>query len=357
MKHFKYPILCFVFLLLSCETEDRGSYEDPFSPASGRDRRIDRRGNFDNDNSRTAEIRRLKGSKKVISSELESRFDGGYYDEEYSGPECKESQSCTDICDSRKIPRNSRNRCYRAPRGLVEKLTDGFLSLLNISKVESVDISPGLIAGMLDINEDLISDLVEDRMSKGDLKSFLAWMAVNEDIAQVFLEKDRRSEVIKKAFRELGRLLEDSTKSTETGLNAGLIQNEDSFFYLSASEGNEYAFQIAYEVLESVCSSRDCKLGLLCARENKTRIRSRIFGYDAGILNCRTAAEQGRRSRRKATCYIHGATAWSYLDELIDDDEIRDSDFKGEQNQITVDTCNDYCGRSSEYNKKCQRVL
>ena len=355
MKCLKYLPFCFVFFLLSCETGNRGRYEDPFSQSPNGDRRVDNRGSFENSNSRTAEIRRLKGSKRVISSELESRFDGGYYDEEYGGPECQTSQSCMDICDSRKIPSRSRNRCYRAPRALVEKLTEGFYSLLNISQVESVSISPGLIAGMLDINEDLISDLVEDRMNEGDLKRFLAWVAVNEDIAQVFLEKDRQSEVIKKAFRELGRLQEDSKKPRETGLNTGLIQNEDSFFYLSASESNEYAFQIAYEVLESICSSKNCKLDLLCAREKQTQIRSRIFGYDAGILNCRTAAEQGRRSRREATCYIHGATTWSYLDELIDDDEIRDSDFRGEQNQITVETCNDYCG--SENSTRCQKVL
>jgi len=355
MQYFKYLFFCLAFLFLSCETEDREPYEDPFSPSSNRDRRIDRRGSFDKSNSRSTEIRRLKDSKRVISSELDSRFDGGYYGEEYGGPECQTSQSCMDICESQKIPRNSRNKCYRAPRALVEKLTEGFLSLLNISKVESVGISPGLIAGMLEINEDLISDLVEDRMSEGDLKSFLAWMAVNEDIAQVFLEKDRRLEVVKKAFKELGRLQEDSQKSTETGLNTGLIQDEDSFFYLSASEGNEDAFQMAYKLLESICSSRDCKLNLLCARENQTQIRSRIFGYNVGILNCRTAAEQGRRSRRESTCYIHGVTAWSYLDDLIDENEIRDNDFRGEQNQITVETCNSYCGDSDS--KRCQRVL
>ena len=356
IKNFGKLFFCFVFLFLSCGMPTgEGDYEDPYSPTSNRnrDRKTDRRGNLDDDNRRDSEIRRLKDRDTIIQADLDHRYDGGYYYEGYGGAECGDSDSCIAICEY-KIPRRNQSRCERSPRALVEALEDGFLALLNISEVDSVDINPGLIAGMLDINVDLIVDLVEDQMSEGDLKSFLAWVAVNDDIAEVFLREDRRTEIMEKAFDELGELQTDARREKETGLNVGLIQNEDTFFHLAALEGNEAAFEIAYDVLESVCNSKSCKMDLLCARENQTRNRSRIFGYESSILDCRTSASQGRRSRQETTCYIHGATSWSFLNELIEEDEIRDNDFEGEENQITVESCNEYCGeRDSD---KCKKL-
>ncbi len=362
MKYFKLLFFGLALSLLYCGggvgSGGRAGYEDPYAKASGasskRDRREDRRGNLENSNSRSAEIRRLRGPERVISSELKPRFDGGFYYEGFGGPDCRESEACEAICDTA-VPRGNRGKCYKSPKALVEKLEDGFFDLLNIGEVESVKISPGLIAGMLDINVDLVADLVEDRMSEGDLKSFLAWVALNEGVAEVFLEEDRRSEVMKKAFRELGKLQDGAKQKEETGLNMGLIQNEDSFFYLAAVDDNEAAFQIGYKILRSACRTKDCKLNLLCAREKQERSRSRIFGYRSNALNCRTSADPGRRSRREATCYIHGSATWSYLDELIEDDEIRDNDFEGDGKRIDVKVCNNYCG-SETSSKKCQKV-
>ena len=352
MKFFKYLSVCCMLFLLHCG-EENDRRRSPYDSYRG-DRRADKRGYFPDENSRSAEIRRLR-SPKVVSSEVERRFDGGFYYEGFGGPDCEESEACKAICEDRILSRTrNRYRCYKSPRSLVESLEDGFFKLLNISVGKSVDISPGLIAGMLDIDVDIIADLVEKRMSKGDLRSFLAWVAINEGIAEVFLEEDRRSEVMENAFKELGKLQTDARREMETGLNTGLIQDEDTFFHLAALEGNEAAFQIAYEILESVCSSRSCKLEVLCARDFQTRRRSRFFGNESRFLKCRTSASQGRRMRSEATCYIHGAAAWSYLDELIEDREIRDNDFEGEENQITVETCNAYCG--DEESGKCEKL-
>lgn len=351
-KFFKSLFLCLVFLLLSCEKQVDDSYSN--KKLSSKDRKEDSRGNLEEESRRDHELRRLKSKNIVISAELDHRFDGGYDYESYGGAECEDSDACMNICDEL-IPSRDRSRCYRSPRAFVEKLEDGFFTLLNISSVDSVDIRPGLIAGMLDINTDIISDLVEEEMSEGDLKSFLAWVAVNEDIAEVFLEEDRRSEIMKEAFKALGELQSSSVKKEEeTGLNVGLIQDEDSFFYLAAVEGNSAAFQIAYKVLKSACRSRDCKMELLCARKLQTRSQSRIFGYQSKILNCRTSASQGRRMRSEAICYIHGAVSWSYLNELIEDRDIKDNDFQGEEKEITVERCNNYCGSSNS--GKCERL-
>ena len=238
--------------------------------------------------------------------------------------------------------------------------------------MDPVDIAPGLIAGMLDIRVELVSDLVKNKMSEGDLKSFLGWVAVRRDIAEVFLQEDRRSEVMKSAFRTLGELQLKAAGGEKAGLNTGLIQNEDSFFYLSAELDNVAAFQIAYKVLKSLCNSRDCKMDLLCARniENSNR-RSRVFrpplrsgipgGFESrnpigrGLTTiCRTSSEQGRRVRNSALCYIHGAAVWSYLSEMIEENEVREYDFLGEGNEITVERCNDYCG--DEDSNRCQKL-
>ncbi len=321
-------------------------------------RKGDSRGDFNDEESRSRELNRLRGSgKQVIEAELESRFDGGYHYEGYGGEECRRSDACMAICDGGLIPNNTQKRCYRSPKNLVEDLEEGFFNLLNISEVDSVNISPGLLAGMLDMNLNMVADLVEDRMSEGDLKSFLAWVAVNESIAYVFLEEDKRSKIMEKAFKELGEHQEEANKKRETGLNLGLIHKEDSFFYLSAVKDNAYGFQIAYEVLESACSSKNCKIDLLCARETLTGRRYRNLGYGATEFTCRTSAERRRRSRptRDSICYIHGAAVWSYLTELIDERKIRDKDFKGENNAITVQTCNNYCG--SRDSDKCKRIF
>ena len=348
MKFFCYVFFFSFFLLLSCTGGEEGDR------SSNRDRRRDSRGDLDQEDRRSAEIQRLKRADRIIDSVLDDRYDGGFYYEGYDGEECREDEDCMDICDSRKIPRSSRRKCYSSPKALIENLEDGFRTLVSIAEVEELNLEPALLAGMLDLNVNLVVDLVEDKMSEGDLKSFLAWVAINEDIAEVFLAEDRRTKVMEEAFKSLGDLQTDAKKEEETGLNTGLISNDDSFFYLAAQENNEAAFEIAYDVLNSICSSRECKMNLLCARELKTRRRSRIFGYDSGILDCTTSASQGRRGRREGVCYIHGAVSWSFLNDLIEEKEIRDRDFEGEENEVTVDACNEHCGDRDD--TKCERI-
>lgn len=359
MRDFKKIFICFAFVLLSCQQMGQiggNEPEDPYSEDSGEGRSDrDERGGFESESSRDSEIRRLK-SDRVIEAELKSRYDGGYYYEGYGGEKCLESAACEALCDSQpEISGENRKRCYKSPRALVEKLEEGFFTLLNISDADSVDISPGLIAGMLDINVRLVSKLVRDRMSEGDLKSFLAWVAVNKGIAAVFLEEDRRSDVMKEAFEQLGEFQPDAKKEELTGLNMGLIQDEDTFFHLSALEDNFAAFEIAHKVLKSVCRTKDCKMGVFCARLLEARERSRIFGHRSRDLKCRTSAKQARRSRRDGICYVHGAASWSYLNELINEGDIKDNDFKGAAKEITVDKCNSFCGDKDS--GKCARVL
>lgn len=348
-KFFYYIFCCSLFFFLSCI----GNQEGDRTPER-RERQRDSRGDLNDRDNRDSEIQRLKGGDRRIDSKLDRRYDGGFYYEDYDGKKCSEDEDCMDICDSRRIPRASRRKCYSSPKALIENIEDGFRTLVSIETVEDLNMEPALLAGILDLSVEIVVELVEEKMSVGDLKSFLAWVAVREDIAEVFLEEDRRSKVMEEAFKALGDLQPDARKEEETGLNMGLVSDDDSFFYLAAQEGNEAAFQIAYDVLDSACSSRDCKMDILCARELKTRRRSRVFGRDSSILDCKTAASQGRRSRREETCYVHGAASWSYLNDLIESKDIRDRDFEGREKEVTVEACNKHCGGKNE--KKCERV-
>lgn len=350
MRYCKYGFYCLIFLL-SC-TRDyndlnrwRGGYYDP-----GRD---DRR--FYGRDGRYGEIERLRVPNHFIRSELENRYRGGVDFEIYDGELCEENDFCKDTCDTI-LHRTYKTKCYKSPRAVVERLEESMFILLDISRVDYVEISPGMIAGMLDIGLDFVMDLVENRMSEGDLKSFLAWVAINRSIAEIFLAKDRRSRVIDRAFRALGRMQQVGvTNEVVTGLNVGLIRDDDSFLYLSASEYNRAAFKIGYQILRSD-DTRDYKLKQLCAREAEFRNRrSRIGGASLYPIQCRTAFQQTRRTSRSTVCYIHGTTVWSYLDELIDEGEIRDSDFELDGQEVTVEVCNRYCG--GENSRRCPRIL
>ena len=336
--------------LLSCQLGD-------LNQDSARDRRLsfledeeEDRGFLD----RSEELRRLRSDRsKVVSATLKDRYEGVPYGD-YEGEDCKEDESCRLVCDDL-ISYSRRNRCYNSPKGLVEDLEEALFALIRISDVDSVPISANLLAGIFDIDESLMTYMVKEQMSEGDLKSFLAWVAINEDISRVFLNEDRSSDVLEEAFEKLAEAQEDVSRSKrlETGLNTGLIQEEDSFFYLASAEDNSAGFEIAYDLLQSACGSKDCKMTVLCARETFSSSRSRVFAYQSA-QTCRTLSRQDRRSSRGGTCYVHGSVTWGFLEELIEERDIKDRDFT--DNPITVEQCNDFCGneRTSE---KCKRIL
>ena len=351
MKFFKYIFIC-VFLF-SCQPQDS-------EQNSARERRLGRgieeeKERDDRFLDRSSELRRLRSDRsKVVSATLEDRYEGIAYGD-YDGRDCEEDESCQLICDDL-VSYKRRNKCYKSPQGLVEDLEEALFTLIRISDIESVPISASLLAGIFDIDESLMLYMVKEQMSEGDLRSFLAWIAINEDISQVFLNEDRSSDVLEEAFEKLAESQEEVSrgKKMESALNIGLIQDEDSFFYLASAEDNSAGFEIAYDLLKSACGpSKDCKMTVLCARETHSSSRSRIFGYE-NTQTCRTSARQDRRAGRGGACYIHGSVTWSFLEELIEERDVKDSDFKDEP--ITVEQCNDFCG-SERTSKKCKRVL
>ena len=340
------PGLVFIGLfLLACDSTSssrRGGKRN--SPE-----REDTRGDLENETARSRERDRLTGSSsEVIDSFLEGRQQGSSSYGNYGGSECKLSEECMRICDDLK---GAKARCARQPEDLVRDIKDGLFELITISEVDSVEMSPALFYGILEIDMDLVEDLIEDHMNEGDLKSFLAWIALNEDIAGVLEREDRRLSILEKAFEELGRLQSGGSRDTETGLNTGLIGSDDTFLYLASDVNNESAFVMGHELVDQECSGSNCKLEMYCARRLQARQRRR--GGERSSFSCRTPEKQRRSSSREQMCYVHGSDVWSYLYELITEKKIRDSNL--DDFVINVEKCNETCGNKNS--EKCKDVL
>ena len=344
MKFYKLFFVCvFLFSCTPRDIQDEGR-ED--RRARGTNRGSDR-------DYRSAELRRLKGSSNpVIRSFLESRYSNPSYN--YEGDSCEEISSCLDICE-RSFSSRFRRKCERAPAEFIENLEEDLFKLISISDLDEVDISPAFISAVLDFDEDLLSDLVKQNMSEGDLKTFLAWIAVNERVSEAFADDRSSRDILKEAFEKLGDLNE-GRKELETGFNIGLISEDDTFLSLASDEGNEEGFSLGYDILDDSCSNKDCKLYVLCSREKQSSSRSRVFGTNRrNSSTCKTSTRTDRRIRSGETCYIQGSNVWSFLEELIYDGDIKDSDF--DEDIVTVEECNRFCGAVSNTNSKCSRIL
>ena len=306
-----------------------------------------------NQNYNNNERRRLRNNDRIIFSTVPDRYgnsrsDYGDYDPD---DRCEDYESCREICD--KTTRNERI-CYRHPRELVEDIQIGLFDIINISDAERVNASPALLKGIINIDKDLLLKVIKEEMSEGDIKSFLTWIAINKSIAAVLEDEDRRGEILKVAFKELGRAHSRSRRDERTGLSAGLIGRDDTFLALAADEYNEYAFKIGYEILRDECNNKlNCTMDLLCARERRRSSRSNL-----DIGSCRTPDNPRQRARREKVCYVHGGGVWSFLYDLLIEEEIRDRNFNVDEDNdddddegpIGIEQCNDHCGDRDDDN-------
>ena len=331
----KWGVMFCLFVLLGCDGLTDSRRRD------GRD--------LEGEDPLSRERERLRiRSENVIDAFLDGRAGSSHSYEEYDGPKCKLSEECKEICDEF---RSIRSKCYNQPESLVRDLKGGLFELIRLSEVkDSVRVSPSLFYGILELDIDLVKDLIEEHMSKGDLKSFLAWIAFHDDIASVLERADRRRQILKTAFEELGKLQTDARQHIKAGLNTGLAGADDTFFYVASDSDNETAFVMAHEILDDECSNRNCKLEIYCTRTERVQSRRREL---ESLFFCRTPEDGQRRSARETMCYVHGSDVWGYLHELIGDEEIRDSDLGGAA--INVDRCKRVCGNRNS--RKCEIIL
>ena len=366
LKIFKWLSIISIVFLFSCLKENMTSTvdESPETPKAeiitNNDKEEDERVEAEAKKEAERSLRerdRLKPNL-VLRTDTSSRYSSGSSSSTSSftgGRECDEYSACKSICD--RIMRTGRSRCYRFSYNIVEDMEDALFTIRNIDEADRVNIDPFIFDAILTADKRIISDLVEDEMSEGDLKSFLAWVALNDDIADVLEENDRSGNILEEAFKQLGKFQEGATKNDElAGINTGLITDDDTFLFLASDEENESAFIMAYDILSSnPCKEIGCQEKILCARESRQRSYSsyRYFGSTRGTALCRTSSEDSRRSSRSGFCYVHGSSVWSYLYELIDDGEIKGAPDELEKKPLGVERCNSVCGSRSSTNTKC----
>jgi len=369
----KYVKIMMFVLLFSCGENYKGSRDNVIdseeevvaSRNTGDDSKADRRQDEadrrpdeadrrqDEADSDYAEIerRRLRGDF-ALKTTVDSRYSSGSASSFSGLRECGDSLDCKDICN--RIIKGSKSKCYSFSESVVEEMEEAFLTIRNIES-DRVNIDPYIFEAILTASRSTLEDLVEDEMSEGDLKSFLAWVAINEDIAEVLDKKDRSGQILEEAFKQLGEHQEGAiSKSEFVGLNTGLITVDDTFFALTAEYDNEEAFIMAYDILNSgSCRTITCQEQILCARENRSRSSSarRIFGYSRTNI-CRTSANT-RSSYRSASCYVHGSAVWSFLYELIEDKDIRGAPKALKAKPLGVTRCNQVCGKNLSKSDTC----
>lgn len=292
----------------------------------------------------------------VINAEIEDRYKGGSdYELDYDGPACKESVECVDRC-RRLVSSSRRRQCEKEPAPLVEAIEKAIVGLLSLDdpESESAPIDAGLFQVIFRLDRSLIPNLLKrDHMTEGDLRMFLAWIALNQDVARVLYQENRSGSILRDSFRKLGEAQENRQKSQLiAGLNSGLIKREDTFLALAADRENEEGFIMAHNVVYSACSSTQCRLEIYCAREN---FSGRSFRSRRDQESCRTPGDDRRYSRNRL-CYVHGGLTWSYLSDLIEEEEIRISngDLKDALLKLNVDNCNKACGDAD--NTQCDAV-
>lgn len=308
------------------------------------------------DNSRRSALK----NRSVLQARVSDRYNSSRISgRDYRGEdECSDDSQCVRKCDMITDSSSERKRCEKLPLYVVEDLENGIISLRNIEDASSVDISPDLLIDMLDLGYKFLQELIEKDMSEGDIKTFLAWVAVNEDISEVFAKQDRGNKIIETAVEELA---DKYDYENEDVLKMSLLGTDDTFFHLAADENNEYGFGIAYDILKEECGSNiNCKKEVICAREYRQRSSNHALRSASRRTSlCRTSSSTSSRSSlyyRNSTCYIQGDLVWSYLNELLDDDEddgnVADKVF--DNTTFNVNECNKFCGSENTKNEgKC----
>ena len=353
------------------ETVKKDIREDKKEDREEREDREDRTTRSTSDNSRgdAPSGRSLRKNSDALSSRVSDRHSSGSRGRYSSDDRCEDYPECENICRYIAQSSSQRGRCERLSYNLVEDMDAALRDFKTAADANSIAVHPDALRALLDLSDDIILDLVEDQMSLGDLKIFLAWVAISEDIAEVFKDEDRKNEILHAGFerliKETGLTASDERKHAMT---VSLISQDDTFLSLAAEESNEEAFGIAYEFLQDNCKRfgsrsgrRDCKQEVLCAREYRS---SRSYRTRSSGNVCRTSTTSNRRSGRsvftRGTCYIQGSLVWSYLEELIDDPDddgdVSDRDFvsnfwSGKAFGINVDYCNKFCGHTNSSNR------
>ena len=272
---------------------------------------------------------------------------GQYRQSDYEGPACNdndfkkekpdEHDKCIKICD--KIY-GGKSSCRRLPIDLISILDELFQRMEHIRAGEdqlSRSINSLDFGVMIDVDPEPVLILIDDFWGNREVAEFLIWTAKTPSVAEAIVRHDKESVILKEVFKTLGG-------SISKGMSLNLQGSASTFLILSMSEDkkNPAGFEAFHNVLKNVCTNRNCKMRVYCARErNSNRLQNRISCHYSS-----TSSRYGGFSRSDY-CYLHGPNVWNYWQELNTEGRFRDYAHFPKNTKINEAECKKVCLASS----------
>ncbi len=293
------------------------------------------------------------------------RVYGEYNRRDYEGPSCEEQEderddednrdnrrnrdedSCVNLC--REMYGKEHEECEELPVSLINQLYDFFDKMRNIQRPQSLFRTADIFTFgvMIDVHVQSMLELVKG-WSEREARLFLIWVAERIQIAVAIQHHDDKDLILEKVFEQaVSRSKRSSSNRTVAGINEDLKGFAETFWSIAQAERNEAAFIIAHRLVDRLCSDRQCKIEIYCARVHYRRDRLSNVG------RC-PYQTQGRLPgiRGSDDCYIHGAEVWSFWEVLNRDGRIKDNQF--DRNfKLNQNTCIETCGTDTD--SKCDR--
>ncbi len=268
---------------------------------------------------------------------------GRYSRSDYEGPACNNSKfkkeqpeeyaKCRASC---KIMYSSqRSKCEKLPIDLITKLSELFDRMKYIRAGDdqlSRSAGPLDFGVMIDIHPQPILNLIKG-WSDREVTEFLIWTAKTGSTAEALRQHDQKDSVIlKSAFKRAG-----GGATAEPGMASNLQGQGNTFLTIAEKEKNISAFVAFHNVVKNICSRKNCKLYIYCAREEYDR---------SNIRTRRTSCHYSTTTRpgvvRVNHCYAHGPNVWNYWETINKDRKFYDSHFTANA-KISEAECDKIC--------------
>ena len=265
---------------------------------------------------------------------------------DFQGPDCDDSIECSDLCEQM-FPRDTRSKCNNLPEDMVETLFESYRHLQNIREDSLNDVvDPSALATLINIDNEVILNLVRDEWGVRDMESFLNWSASSPVVIQVLDDEDDNFEIFNRILLELSEE-KFSNRDIIVGLSSDLGQYAWTFLYTAYENDNETAVEYLFDFLNVYCPApkKNCKLRMLCLREEIDR---RSNSYSSAPI-CPRVSHTG--FYRDKYCYLQGPGVWSYINNLVEEKELKDVDVIA-VSPLDEDYCKDFCKGSA---KHCDR--
>ena len=253
---------------------------------------------------------RATDSEDYYGSYRASDYDGLHCDE-LERDDYDEYQNCEDICDE--VYGSASDRCEDLPVELIEDLKQLYDKIYRLRVGDNTfsDISAFNFGVMIDVDTRSALDLIRN-WSEREVGEFLIWIANRRAVSLALLKHDDANEILERALKKL-------SGSGRESLGLDLEGFGRTYFAIAEDADNVAAFEIGHKIIVDECNNdRSCKQGVYCIREESDQFRR-------GRDTCHYSSSD--RYSRNENCYIQGPDVWSFFNTLIDEGDIRDTDF------------------------------